>query len=172
MDLVQAATFGGDERGIPPYRADGDPTVRLAGRVIVLDPANRVLLFRYDDPLPFGVHWATPGGGLDPGEDFHAGALRELREETGWTDVPVGRAEVLRHDRPLMRGAQVRRQHERFFAPSRIVAPLSMIFFCSSIMLMTGCAGFGSNSVLFAPFSLSTLRANSITAICRPRQRP
>jgi 8-oxo-dGTP pyrophosphatase MutT (NUDIX family) len=122
MDLVEAATFGGDERSIPQYRADGDPTVRLAGRVIVLDPANRVLLFRYDDPLPFGVHWATPGGGLDPGEDFHAGALRELREETGWTDVPVGSAEVLRHDRPLMRGAQVRRQHERFFL-ARVAVP-------------------------------------------------
>jgi 8-oxo-dGTP pyrophosphatase MutT (NUDIX family) len=89
--------------------------VRLAGRIIVLDPANRVLLFRYDDPAPFGVHWSTPGGGLDPGEDYHAGAVRELREETGWTDVPVGRAEVLRHDRALLRGTEVMRQHERFF---------------------------------------------------------
>jgi ADP-ribose pyrophosphatase YjhB (NUDIX family) len=89
--------------------------VRQAGRVIVLDPANRVLLFRYDDPPPFGVHWSTPGGGLDPGEDYHAGAVRELREETGWTDVPVGRQEVLRHDRTLLHGREVMRQHERFF---------------------------------------------------------
>jgi 8-oxo-dGTP pyrophosphatase MutT (NUDIX family) len=89
--------------------------VRLAGRIIVLDPANRVLLFRYDDPPPFGVHWATPGGGLDPGEDYHAGAVRELREETGWADVPVSREEVLRHDRTLLRGTEVWRQHERFF---------------------------------------------------------
>jgi 8-oxo-dGTP pyrophosphatase MutT (NUDIX family) len=89
--------------------------VRLAGRIIVLDPGNRVLLFRYDDPPPFGVHWATPGGGLDPGEDYHAGAVRELREETGWTDVPVGNQEVLRHDRTLLHRAEVMRQHERFF---------------------------------------------------------
>jgi ADP-ribose pyrophosphatase YjhB (NUDIX family) len=64
--------------------------VRHAGRVIALDPEGRVLLFRYDDPPPFGAHWATPGGGLLPGEDYRAGAVRELREETGWNDVPVG----------------------------------------------------------------------------------
>ncbi len=89
--------------------------MRLAGRIIVLDPGSRVLMFRYDDPPPFGVHWSTPGGGLDPGEDYHAGAVRELREETGWTDVLVGAGEVLRQDRTLLRGTQVMRQHERFF---------------------------------------------------------
>lgn len=94
---------------------DSELRVRLAGRIIVLDPANRVLLFRYDDPSPFGVHWSTPGGGLDPGEDYYAGAVRELREETGWTDVPVGCVEVLRHDRTLLHGREVMRQHERFF---------------------------------------------------------
>jgi ADP-ribose pyrophosphatase YjhB (NUDIX family) len=95
-----------EESGLP---------VRQAGRVIVLDPANRVLLFRYDDPPPLGVHWATPGGGLDLGEDYHAAAVRELREETGWDDVPVAPTEVLRHTRPLLRGGQVLSQHERYF---------------------------------------------------------
>ena len=69
---------------------------RLAGRVIAIDPAGRVLLFRYDDPPPKGLHWATPGGGLEDGEDFHAAARRELREETGWADVPVAPDEVHR----------------------------------------------------------------------------
>ena len=68
--------------------------VRLAGRVIAIDPAARVLLFRYDDPPPKGPHWATPGGGLEADEDFYAAARRELFEETGWADVPVEPAEV------------------------------------------------------------------------------
>jgi 8-oxo-dGTP pyrophosphatase MutT (NUDIX family) len=66
-----------------------DYPTRLAGRVIAIDPAGRVLLFRYDDPPPKGVHWATPGGGVEKDEDFYQAACRELTEETGWTDVAV-----------------------------------------------------------------------------------
>jgi 8-oxo-dGTP pyrophosphatase MutT (NUDIX family) len=69
----------------------GEPTaglpVRRAARVVLLDPSDRVLLMRYDHPPPNGRHWATPGGGVEAGEDFPAAALRELAEETGWTDV-------------------------------------------------------------------------------------
>jgi ADP-ribose pyrophosphatase YjhB (NUDIX family) len=88
--------------------------LRRAGRVIVLDPEDRVLLFRYDDGPPNGRHWCTPGGGLNDGEDYAAGARRELAEETGWLDVPIG-AEV--HERTLtMEYADaIVRQHERFF---------------------------------------------------------
>jgi hypothetical protein len=64
--------------------------VRLAGRVIVLDPDDRVLLFRYDDGLPNGRHWCTPGGGLNDGEDYPAGARRELTEETGDDSGGIG----------------------------------------------------------------------------------
>lgn len=97
-------------------QADGTVPLpqRRAGRVIVLDPDNRVLLFRYDDAPPNGRHWCTPGGGLNDGEDYPAGALRELAEETGWTDVLLG-PEV--HERTLTMeyaGVMVR-QHERFF---------------------------------------------------------
>jgi ADP-ribose pyrophosphatase YjhB (NUDIX family) len=88
--------------------------LRRAGRVIVLDPEDRVLLFRYDDGPPNGRHWCTPGGGLNDGEDYLAGARRELAEETGWTDVPLG-PQV--HERTLtMEYADaIVRQHERFF---------------------------------------------------------
>jgi ADP-ribose pyrophosphatase YjhB (NUDIX family) len=88
--------------------------LRLAGRVIVLDPEDRVLLFRYDDGPPNGVHWSTPGGGLNEGESFPAGALRELAEETGWTDVTLG---PLAGEREYtMEYADVTvRQHEQLF---------------------------------------------------------
>jgi 8-oxo-dGTP pyrophosphatase MutT (NUDIX family) len=91
----------------------GDST-RLAGRVIVLDPDDRVLLFRYDDGPPNGRHWCTPGGGLDEGEDYAAGARRELAEETGWSDVPLGR-EVYRRTLTMQWSDRIVRQHEVFF---------------------------------------------------------
>lgn len=62
---------------------------RPSARILLLDGGGRVLLFRFDsgDRAPF---WATPGGALDPGEDYAAGARRELAEETG-IDADCGR---------------------------------------------------------------------------------
>ncbi|WDA40106.1 NUDIX hydrolase [Erythrobacter sp. BLCC-B19] len=61
-----------------------NPNLRLrrAARLIVLDPAGRALMFRYDVPGrdPF---WVTAGGEVDPGESFEDAARRELFEETG-----------------------------------------------------------------------------------------
>ncbi len=95
-------------------RAAGPLRLRRAGRVIVLDPEDRVLLFRYDDEPPNGRHWCTPGGGLNDGEDYPAGARRELAEETGWTDVPLG-PEVYEWTRTLGFADALVRQHERLF---------------------------------------------------------
>ncbi len=88
--------------------------LRLAARVIVLDPEDRILLFRYDDGPPNGRHWVTPGGGLDDGETYLAGARRELAEETGWRDVPLG-GEIYRCTRAYDDQGEMIRQHERFF---------------------------------------------------------
>ena len=88
--------------------------LRLAGRVIVLDPEDRILLFRYDDGPPNGRHWCTPGGGLNEGEDYSAGARRELAEETGWTDVALGK-EVFERTRTMEYEDEIVRQQERFF---------------------------------------------------------
>jgi 8-oxo-dGTP pyrophosphatase MutT (NUDIX family) len=90
---------------------------RLAGRVIAVDPAGRVLLFGYDDPPPKGKHWATPGGGVEEGEDFYRAACRELFEETGWADVPVSPVEVHREDSVYYSGYYrgLLTQHDHFF---------------------------------------------------------
>lgn len=64
-------------------------TPRPAARVAVLDPQGAVLLLRYDNS-EVGIHWALPGGGLEEGETTREGALREVREETGWDDIEPG----------------------------------------------------------------------------------
>lgn len=59
---------------------------RRAARIAVLDPEGAVFLLRYDN-VEIGVHWALPGGGVEADESPYEGALRELHEETGWTDL-------------------------------------------------------------------------------------
>jgi 8-oxo-dGTP pyrophosphatase MutT (NUDIX family) len=61
-----------------------DPIARRAGRVLLLDARQRLLLFHGFDPArPTHGYWFTPGGGLDEGETMLEGAARELYEETG-----------------------------------------------------------------------------------------
>ncbi|MBX9797150.1 NUDIX domain-containing protein [Sphingomonas sp.] len=55
---------------------------RPAARILLIDPAGRVLMFRFTahDRPPF---WCPPGGALESGESYPAAARRELLEETG-----------------------------------------------------------------------------------------
>ncbi|WP_404711089.1 NUDIX hydrolase [Sphingomonas sp. MMS24-J13] len=55
---------------------------RPAARLLVLDPEDRILLFRFTPPNG-PAFWATPGGAVDPGESYVEAGMRELREETG-----------------------------------------------------------------------------------------
>jgi 8-oxo-dGTP pyrophosphatase MutT (NUDIX family) len=67
------------------FEAPGvEPVRRRAARVLLLDPADRVLLFEGIDPArPQEPFWVTIGGGVEGNEDPRAAALRELAEETG-----------------------------------------------------------------------------------------
>ena len=71
--------------------ASGSP-IRHAARVVVVDEADRVLLFRgcSQEWEPPRIAWYTPGGGLEAGESHEEAALRELEEETGLTGVTLG----------------------------------------------------------------------------------
>jgi ADP-ribose pyrophosphatase YjhB (NUDIX family) len=100
--------------GVPGGRDERGLRIRPAGRVILLDPDDRVLLMRYDDGPPNGAHWSTPGGGLNPGEDYAAGARRELAEETGWDDITL-LGEVYRREHTMEYADAIVRQVERFY---------------------------------------------------------
>jgi 8-oxo-dGTP pyrophosphatase MutT (NUDIX family) len=62
--------------------------LRRGARAVVLDPDDRVLLVRFD--FPDASFWATPGGGVEPGETHEEALVRELVEEAGLEDVVLG----------------------------------------------------------------------------------
>lgn len=62
--------------------------IREAARALVVAPDDHVLLVRFE--FPTATVWAAPGGGLEPGEDHVAALRRELAEEVGLIDPPIG----------------------------------------------------------------------------------
>ncbi len=91
---------------------------RRSARIILLDPQDRILLFRfrYATGALEGVdYWSLPGGGLEAGESFEEAGIRELREETGFV-VTALPAPIATREFPLrlVTGETVA-AHERFF---------------------------------------------------------
>jgi 8-oxo-dGTP pyrophosphatase MutT (NUDIX family) len=91
---------------------------RAAARVLLVDAAGRILLFRGGDPAApdAGTWWFTPGGGLEPGESWSEGAARELLEETGLRIAPQDLGEpVLEERADFSFGGLLIDQDQRFF---------------------------------------------------------
>ena len=61
---------------------------RTAARLVVFDDEARVLLFLHTDKAG-REFWATPGGGIDPGESAEDAARREAAEELGAQDATL-----------------------------------------------------------------------------------
>lgn len=63
---------------------------RPSARLILLDPEDRLFLFKVHDPDVYDPRdrhgepiWIMVGGMVDPGENHEQAAIREAREETG-----------------------------------------------------------------------------------------
>ncbi len=85
----------------------GQRLIRRAARVVLLDEADRFLLFRYapDGMAPF---WFPPGGACEDGEDFATAARRELFEETGIRAEPLPLGRVTEYDYTTGEGVRAR----------------------------------------------------------------
>ena len=61
-----------------------EPRLRRAVRAVVMRPDDSVALVRFS--FPAGETWATPGGGIEDGENHEQALRRELAEEIGLRD--------------------------------------------------------------------------------------
>lgn len=96
-----------------PAARDPAKRLRRAARLLVLDPDDRLLMFRFtvEGRPPF---WVTAGGECDPGESFEDAARRELREETGFIAEPGPEIEQICPEFITVEGEPVQAD-ERYF---------------------------------------------------------
>jgi 8-oxo-dGTP pyrophosphatase MutT (NUDIX family) len=91
---------------------------RDSARLLVINPSKQVLLFHFqhkNDALAGQSHWATPGGGVEPGESFEVAAVRELFEETGLRVANVGASISERRFAMMLPSGETVLSVERYF---------------------------------------------------------
>jgi len=74
-------TWDGEISDIEWTIATHNPSRTHDVTLLIVDPTERLALIR--KPHFAADVWRPPGGGIKPGEDFAAGAVREALEETG-----------------------------------------------------------------------------------------
>jgi ADP-ribose pyrophosphatase YjhB (NUDIX family) len=85
--------------------------LREGVRAVVLDDDDRILLVHFQ--FPDWTLWATPGGGVEPGETLDVAIRRELLEEVGLVDVELG--PIIWERTHIFPFAEFSGQHEKFF---------------------------------------------------------
>jgi len=100
----------------PPGPDAPPPRHRPASRVLLVDPAGRVLLFRG------AGWWFAPGGGIRPGESGTTAAVREVREETGIVLDPAQLGPVVHRRRAVFPWAGEVYDAEEEFRVARVPA--------------------------------------------------
>ena len=104
----------------PKTKARARLKTRPAARILIIDPDDRILLFKADDfPLDpesrIATYWYVPGGAVEHGETFEEAARRELWEETSIRDVEIGPCVWMREQVLEFHGIGRALAQERFF---------------------------------------------------------
>jgi 8-oxo-dGTP pyrophosphatase MutT (NUDIX family) len=85
--------------------------MREGVRAVVLDDDERILLVHFQ--FPDWTLWATPGGGVEPGETLELAIRRELHEEVGLVAVELG--PIIWERTHVFPFAEFSGQYEKFF---------------------------------------------------------
>jgi 8-oxo-dGTP pyrophosphatase MutT (NUDIX family) len=96
-----------------------EPVPRIGARLLLLDPADRVLLIHegWDDHGRRGEHGITPGGGVTEGEPLRTAAVREVWEELGVrVELPADAVEVYQERRSWSWRETTYDQTDHYFA--------------------------------------------------------